>query len=157
MFVDLSGFTKLTEERGDQAAVRRRRRSTARGRGLAKRRGGRLVKLLGDGALLLVLDVKPCVEAVLDLVETIGEGGSLSAHAGIHTGPVIERDLDVFGATVNLTSRIAAVAGQGEVLASRAVVDAAEGASLRFERVDERSLKGIEEPVALFRVTRNQR
>jgi class 3 adenylate cyclase len=43
------------------------------------------------------------------------------------------------------------------VLASRAVVDAAEDASLRFERVDERSLKGIEEPVALFRVTRNQR
>jgi class 3 adenylate cyclase len=43
------------------------------------------------------------------------------------------------------------------VLASRAVVEAAEDASLRFERVDERSLKGIAHPVALFRVTRNQR
>lgn len=58
---------------------------------------------------------------------------------------------------MNLASRIAAAAGQGEVLASRAVVEAAEDASLRFERVDERSLKGIAHPVALFRVTRNQR
>jgi class 3 adenylate cyclase len=154
VFVDLSGFTKLTEERGDEAAVRTATSLQRHADAVAKRRGGRLVKLLGDGALLRFTDVKPCVEAALELVETMGEGGSLSAHAGIHTGPVIERDLDVFGATVNLASRIAAVAGQGEVLASRAVVDAAEDASLRFERVDERSLKGIEEPVALFRVTR---
>jgi class 3 adenylate cyclase len=92
------------------------------------------------------------LEAALDLVRTPGADGSLLAHAGIHAGSVIERDLDVFGRTVNLASRIAAVTGQGEVLARHAVVDAARGASLVFERVDERSLKGIEEPVALFRV-----
>ncbi|MGH2610163.1 MAG: hypothetical protein ACRDHF_13870 [Tepidiformaceae bacterium] len=57
---------------------------------------------------------------------------------------------------VNLASRIAAVAGRGEVLASLAVVEAVDGASFRFERLDERSLKGIAEPVALFRVTRNE-
>jgi adenylate cyclase len=156
VFVDLSGFTKLTEERGDEAAVRTATSLQRRADAVATRKGGRLVKLLGDGALMRFSDVKPGVEAALDLVETMEAGGSLSVHAGIHTGPVIERDLDVFGRTVNLASRIAAAAGRGELLASRAVVEAVEDTSFRFERVDEQFLKGIAEPVALFRVTRNE-
>ena len=80
----------------------------------------------------------------------------MPAHAGINAGPVVERDLDLFGGTVNLASRIAAVAERGEVLASRAVVEAVEDQAFRFERVDEHSLKGIAEPVTLFRVTRNE-
>jgi hypothetical protein len=82
VFVDLSGFTKLTEERGDEAAVRTATSLQRHADAVAKRRGGRLVKLLGDGALLRFSDVKPRVEAALDLVETLGEDGSLSAHAG---------------------------------------------------------------------------
>lgn len=157
VFVDLSGFTRLTEERGDEAAVRSATSLQRQADAVATRRGGRLVKLLGDGALLRFSEVERGVEAALDLVETMGAGGSVSAHAGIHTGPVIERDLDLFGRTVNLASRIASVAGRGEVLASRAVVEAVDDASLRFERVDERSLKGISERVTLFRVSRDGR
>jgi class 3 adenylate cyclase len=157
VFVDVSGFTRLTEERGDEAAVRTATSLQRQADAVATRSGGRLVKLLGDGALLRFPQVERSVEAALDLVETMGADGSVSAHAGVHTGPVIERDLDVFGRTVNLASRIAGVAGRGEVLASRAVVDAVEDAPFRFERVDERSLKGIAEPVALFRVRRNER
>lgn len=156
VFVDLSGFTRLAEERGDEAAVRTATSLQRHADAVARRGGGRLVKLLGDGALLRFPEVERSVEAALELVETMGAGGSLSAHAGIHTGPVVERDLDLFGRTVNLASRIAAVAGRGEVLASQAVVEAVEGASFGFERLDERSLKGIAEPVALFRVTRNE-
>jgi class 3 adenylate cyclase len=85
--------------------------------------------------------MKSGVEAALDLVHTIGADGSLLAHAGIHAGPVIERDLD-------------ASAGRGEVLANQTVVEAAQDESLWFERFNGRSLKGIEEPVVLFRVTR---
>jgi class 3 adenylate cyclase len=156
VFVDLSGFTRLAEERGDQAAVGTAMSLQRHANAVAGRRGGRLVKLLGDGALLRFSRVKESVEAALDLVETIGAGGSLSAHAGVHTGPVIERDLDIFGRSVNLASRIAAVAQRGEVLASQAVVDAVEGPSHRFERLDQRTLKGIAEPVTLFRVTRDE-
>jgi class 3 adenylate cyclase len=157
VFVDLSGFTRLTEERGDEAAVRSATKLQRHADAVATRRGGRLVKLLGDGALLQFSEVGDGVEAAVDLVETMEAAGSLSAHAGIHTGPVIERDLDLFGGTVNLASRIASVAGRGEVLASRAVVEAADDASLRFERVDERSFKGISEPVTLFRASRDGR
>lgn len=157
VFVDLSGFTRLTEERGDDAAVRSATTLQRYADAVATRRGGRLVKLLGDGALLRFSEVKHGVEAALDLVEIMGAAGSLSAHAGIHAGPVIERDLDLFGRTVNLASRIASVAGPGEVLASRAVVEAADDASLRFERVDERTFKGISDPVTLFRAWRDAR
>jgi class 3 adenylate cyclase len=67
---------------------------------------------------------------------------------------VVERDLDVFGATVNLASRIAEAAAEGEVLTTRAVAEAVDDPSIRFQHVEERPLKGIEEPVALFRASR---
>ena len=67
---------------------------------------------------------------------------------------MIERDLDVFGRTVNLASRIADVAQAGEVLASDAVAAAARNGSYGFEPLENANLKGIPEPVPLFRVTR---
>jgi adenylate cyclase len=80
-----------------------------------------------------------------------------SPHAGVHTGPVIERDLDVFGQTVNLASRIADAAGPGDVLASEAVVEASRDGRFGFERMQDTELKGLPGPVALFRVTRTGR
>ncbi len=80
--------------------------------------------------------------------------GALSSHAGVHAGPVIERDFDVFGQTVNLASRIADAASPGEVLASEAVAEAASDGTFAFERIQEVDLKGLPEPVALYRVTR---
>jgi adenylate cyclase len=96
------------------------------------------------------------VEAALDLVRTMSEEGAIAAHAGVHAGPVIERDLDVFGRTVNLASRIAGVAQPGQVLATRPVVDAADGGPYRFEPLEDVDLKGIPEPVPLFLVTRDE-
>jgi adenylate cyclase len=90
------------------------------------------------------------VAAALSLVRALGEGGAPPAHAGVHAGPVIERDLDLFGRTVNLASRIAGAAGPGEVLVSEAVAEAVD--DVRFERIDEAVLKGIPVPVPLFRV-----
>ncbi len=113
-----------------------------------------MVKLLGDGAMLRFPEPIVGVDAALDLVKKMSDKGALSAHAGIHAGPVIERDLDVFGRTVNLASRIADVAQPGEVLASSAVADAADKPPYRFEPLEDANLKGIPEPVSLFRVTR---
>ena len=113
-----------------------------------------MVKLLGDGALLWFPDPILGVEAALDLVRTMSGEGALAAHAGIHAGPVIERDLDVFGRTVNLASRIADVAQPGEVLATRAVVEAVGDGPYRSELLEDANLKGIQEPVSLFRVIR---
>jgi class 3 adenylate cyclase len=152
VFVDLSGFTTLTRDRGDESAVRAATSLQREADATAARHEGRLVKLLGDGAMLRLTDATVGVNAALDLVDTMSREGALSSHAGVHTGPVIERDLDVFGQTVNMASRIADVAGPGEVLASQAVADQADGA-FTFERIDDADMKGIPR-APLYRVTR---
>jgi adenylate cyclase len=153
VFVDLSGFTKLTRERGDESAVLAATSLQREADATATRHGGRLVKLLGDGAMLRLADAAVGVSAALELVETMSGEGIVSSHAGVHTGPVIERDLDVFGQTVNLASRIADAAGPGEVLASEAVAEAAGDGGFAFERLRDGDLKGLPEPVPLYRVT----
>jgi adenylate cyclase len=156
VFVDLSGFTRLTRERGDESAFHVAASLQRRADEAARRHGGRLVKLLGDGAMLRLTDAAAGVTAALDLVETMSGEGALSSHAGVDAGPVIERDLDVFGQTVNLASRIADVARPGEVLTSEAVVEAARSAesTFGFERIADADLEGLPGPVALFRARR---
>jgi len=154
VFVDLTGFTRLTRERGDKSAVAAATSLQRKADATATRYGGRLVKLLGDGAMLRFTGATIGVDAALDLVDTMSEEGALSPHAGVHTGPVIERDLDVFGATVNLASRIAGVAGPGEVLASEAIVQATRDGTFEFERIRDAELKGLPGPIALYRVGR---
>jgi class 3 adenylate cyclase len=157
VFVDVSGFTRLTRERGDESAVRIATSLQRRADEAAQRHSGRLVKLLGDGAMLRLTDATAGVDAALDLVEAMGGEGKLSAHAGVHAGPVIERDLDVFGQTVNLASRIADVARPGEVLASLAVVEqAGAGDAYWFEQIEDAHLKGVPDSVPLFRVARSR-
>jgi adenylate cyclase len=155
VFVDLSGFTRMTRERGDASAVAAATSLQRHADATATRHGGRLVKLLGDGAMLRLTDATVGVDAALDLVETMSGRGALSSHAGVHAGPVIERDLDVFGQTVNLASRIADAARPGEVLASQAVADVAGDGAFGFERMQDAELKGLPGPIALFRVTRS--
>src|SRR5919198_232913 len=156
VFVDLSGFTRLTRERGDESAVSAATSLQRYADATATRHGGRLVKLLGDGAMLQLTDATVGVDAALDLVETMSSEGALSPHAGVHTGPVIERDLDVFGQAVNLASRIADAAGPGEVLTSEAVFEAAGDGPFGFERRQDAELRGLPGPIALFRVSRTR-
>jgi adenylate cyclase len=155
VFVDLSGFTRLTRERGDESAVVAATSLQRHADAIATLHSGRLVKLLGDGAMLRLGDATIGVEAALDLVEAMTDEGALSPHAGINAGRVIERDLDVFGQTVNLASRIADVAGPGEVLASEAVVKAAAADRFGFERIEDARLEGLPGPVPLYRVSRS--
>jgi adenylate cyclase len=154
VFVDLSGFTALTRERGDESAVHAAASLQRRADDAARKHRGRLVKLLGDGAMLRLTDAALGVSAGLELVETMSGEGVLSSHAGVHTGPVIERDLDVFGQTVNLASRIADAAGPGEVLVSEAVARSTADAAFVFEPIGDAELDGVLDAVPLFRASR---
>jgi adenylate cyclase len=86
------------------------------------------------------------------MVGSAPEAGLPPTHIGIHAGPVVSQDGDVFGRTVNVAARIAARAGPGEVLTSTETVDLVEDARLRFVPVGPASLKGIARPVTLYRV-----
>ena len=151
VFVDLAGYTRATEEHGDEVAVRFASTLQRHAEAVATTHDGRLVKLLGDGAMLTFPDAARGLDAAVHLVRVLGMESGLSAHAGIHSGPVIRRDLDLFGRTVNLASRLAQAAGPGEVWMTEAVVEAADGSPIRLEPADGASLKGITEEVSLFR------
>jgi adenylate cyclase len=152
VFADLSGYARLTDERGDDAAVRIAASLQSRAEAVATEWGGRLVKLLGDGAMLTFPAPKDGLAAAVELVGRLAGDLGVSAHAGVHVGPVVERDRDLFGRTVNLASRISDAAGSGEVLVSDAVVRAAANGRFAFEPAGARDLKGFAEPVSVFRV-----
>jgi class 3 adenylate cyclase len=153
VFADLSGYTRLTDEQGDEVAVRAAASLQERAEAVAGERTGRLVKLLGDGAMLYFPDPVEAVEGALDLVASMTTDLGIPAHAGIHVGTVIERDRDLFGRTVNLAFRIAGTAGPGEVVVSDAVVRAVPDGRLHFEPTDEARLKGVAEPIPLYRAS----
>lgn len=149
-FVDISGYTQMTQVHGDTHAVRTSDLMRSHSQRAASRHGGRLVKLLGDGAMLYFEDVPAGVSAVVELVRALA-GDGLEAHAGIHAGPVIEHDADFYGSTVNLTSRIAGLAGPGEIVVSGAVVDQVE--ELDAESLGSANLKGVDKPVLTYRLS----
>ena len=159
MFADLAGYTRITEEQGDERAARVALRLAELAVDAAREHDGRLVKLLGDGVMLHFASPRDAVDAALDLVEAVDRAGLPSAHIGIDAGRVIVRDGDYFGHTVNLASRISARAGSGDVLVSSAVRDAAavasEGPAFVFEPIGRAELKGIAEPIELFRASQS--
>lgn len=155
VFLDLSGYTRLTEERGDDAAAELAASLAGLVQRESQRRGGRPIKWLGDGVMFHFPDPGQAVLCSLDLVEQAPAAGMPPAHVGVNAGPVVFRDGDYFGRTVNVASRIAARAGPGEVLVSEAVRDSPTLEDVRFEQLGPVVLKGVAAPVQLFRATRD--
>jgi adenylate cyclase len=155
-FLDLTGYTALTEEHGDHAAAELAASMASVVQRVAIQHGGEALKWLGDGVMFHFPDPGRGVLAALEVVEATPGFGLPPAHVGMHAGPVVLRDGDAFGRTVNLASRVSSQAGPGEVLVTQEVVDAADEASTRlwFPSVGERNLKGVAQPVELFRVER---
>jgi adenylate cyclase len=142
-FLDLTGYTRLTEERGDEAAADLATRLATLVRRSALEHGGTPVKWLGDGVMFYFPEPGDAVLAALEMVEAVGSRGLPPAHVGVHAGPVVFQEGDYFGRTVNLAARIAEYARPGEVLVSREVVDAAEGGPVAFTEIGPVELKGV--------------
>jgi adenylate cyclase len=148
-FLDITGYTRLTGERGDSAAAEladQLRRMVQR---TSTQHGGRPVKWLGDGVMFHFRDPGPGVVAALEMTAAMAPAGLPPAHVGLHAGPVLFQDGDYYGQTVNIASRIAEYARPGEVLVSQAVVDATDEGPVTFAEVGMVELKGVEESVHL--------
>ena len=149
-FLDLSGYTRLTEERGDAAAADLAARLSRIVQRTSSQHGGKPIKWLGDGVMFHFRDPGPGVVAALEMVESAAEAGLPPAHVGLHAGPVLFQEGDYFGRTVNVAARIADYARRGEVLVSDQVVAAAgELEGIRFELIGPVELKGLTEAVSL--------
>jgi adenylate cyclase len=142
-FLDITGYTRLTQEHGDEAAAGLAERLNRLVQRSSVERGGRPVKWLGDGVMLYFKEPGAGVVAALDMVAGAGEAGLPPAHVGLHAGPILFQEGDYFGTTVNVASRIAEYARPGEVLVSQAVVDASEGAGAAFTEIGPVELKGV--------------
>jgi adenylate cyclase len=147
-FLDMSGFTRLTEEFGDRQAADHGARLLEIVQDSGVLHGARLVKLLGDGVMLHFRDAAAAVRCGLEIVGRADHAGLPPVRAGLATGPVIARDGDYYGHTVNLAARLAAIAAPGTVLVSDAVRMAAEG--LAFDPAPPVVLKGIGDAVPVF-------
>jgi adenylate cyclase len=142
-FLDLTGYTRLTEERGDEAAADLATRLARLVRRSAQEHGGTPVKWLGDGVMFYFREPGHAVLAAVEMVAVVGRQGLPPAHVGIHAGPVVFQEGDYFGRTVNLAARIAEYARPGEVLVSQEVVDAADGGPVTFTEIGPVELKGV--------------
>jgi adenylate cyclase len=148
-FLDISGYTRLTQERGDAAAAQLAEELGRIVQRVSVKFGGRAVKWLGDGVMLHFPNPASGVTAALEMVAGVADAGLPPAHVGLHAGPVIFQEGDYYGQTVNIASRIADQAGPGEVVVSQAVVDAAAGSDLRFREIGPVELKGVAEAMRL--------
>lgn len=151
-FIDLAGFTTLTEERGDEAAARAATTLHDVADVAVRRHGGRIVKQLGDGVLVRLPDAASALRAVADVVAAVVDAGLPQAHAGIAAGSVIVRDGDIFGRTVNLAARLAAAAPAGATFVEEGVVVALPRGTARFDPLGRLELPGFAETVAVWRV-----
>jgi adenylate cyclase len=149
-FVDVSGFTALTELDGDERAVDVLTAFRALLRDICSRRGVRIAKWLGDGVMLVCVDTRPLVETILEVHYVVGEVGAVetvSIRSGLTSGDVIlmEGD-DYIGHCVNVASRLCDLATAGEALADRSVMSylPSWGEVVSETHV---TLRGVEKPV----------
>jgi adenylate cyclase len=153
-FVDLTGYTRLTEERGDEAAAQVAGRLVALVNDISQRRGGRPVRWLGDGGMFYFREPGTAVAAGLDLVEHAPVVDLPPVHVGIHTGPVISQDGDVYGGTVNLAARIASYAQAGQVVVSEETAHRSGDHQVWFDPLGAVELKGVAKPLPLYQAYR---
>src|SRR5215211_977987 len=153
-FLDLTGYTALAEEHGDQAAADLATDLAAVVSQAAKAHDGRAVKWLGDGVMFHFTDPGRAVLAALDLVDETEHTVRVPARMGVNAGPIIAQEGDYFGRTVNIAARIADYARPHEVLVSEDTRQAVGGDGVEFELLGDVALKGVSESVRLHRALR---
>jgi len=155
LFCDLKDFTAFAELHGDATAIAAARRFA---HVTMDERGeyGRVVKGLGDGAMLVYPDAAEAVAAWRRFRVAMTDPDAPALHGGMHQGIVVRREGDYFGGAVNLAARLLALAGSGELLATRAAVDRAGGAD-RWKRIGTRRLRGLRAKVEIYRLEEAER
>ena len=144
LFADVSGSTKLYESVGDTAAHAAIDLCVRLFAALAEQHGGRVVKTIGDEVMAIFPGASQAGRAAVDIQLGMHEMAPvdkvrLGVRIGMHHGPVVEQDGDVFGDTVNLAARLTEMAASGQIITSLETVDLLEP----LQKMDCRSLYAI--------------
>ena len=163
VMADVVGYSKLMEadETGTLAALKERRKAILEP--VVRGRGGRIVKVLGDGALMEFASAVNAVEAALELQakmaeanKSVPEGRHIILRVGINLGDVVGEGSDIYGDGVNVAARLEALAEPGGICVSAKIQEELRGKSdCAFEDLGEVELKNIARPVRVYRVRTN--
>jgi class 3 adenylate cyclase len=152
-FVDIASFTALAEASGDDTAMSVLDRIDTIVRPLLVELDGKLVKHVGDGFMLAFRDPAAAVQFTLATQAELARDPDLPAiRVGINTGPALYRTGDYLGGAVNVASRVVNAAMPGQILLTEPVAKAASNAGIPVEEVGVRILRGVDDPLALYRV-----
>jgi class 3 adenylate cyclase len=151
LFTDIVGSTERAAEVGDREWGNLMASHDTLGRTIVDQHQGRLIRTTGDG-MLATFDgpgrAIRCARAFTAALQPLG----LEVRAGVHTGEIELRGPDIAGIGVHIGQRVSAVAGPGEVLVSRTVVDLVTGSGIEFDDRGEHDLKGVPGAWHLFAV-----
>jgi len=145
-FADLAGYTRMTEEQGDEEAVNAVERFIA-GVESTLPDEARVIKTIGDEVMIVGSDAATLTDWAVEFQAMQRERPL--PRIGMHVGETLYRDGDYYGREVNLAARVAARAAGGEGLVTQPVVDAA-GSRHEFQLIGEVRLKGFAEPTELY-------
>ncbi len=127
LFSDVEGSTNLRTERGDTVAQRILRSHEDVVRRCVAAYGGREVKALGDGFMVVFVSVRKALDCAISIQQNLDErsadspGEELKVRIGINTGEVVAEGDDIYGQAVNAAARIASRAKGGDILVSEIV------------------------------------
>jgi adenylate cyclase len=145
-FADLAGYTRLTEEQGEEEAVGAVERFVEAVEHTLPD-DARVIKTIGDEVMIVGSDPAALVDWAVGFQSLMDERPL--PRIGIHYGATLYRDGDYYGREVNIAARVAARSAGGEVIVTRPVVESS-GPHLEFDRIGEVRLKGFSEPTELF-------
>jgi adenylate cyclase len=150
-FADLAGYTRYTEEEGEEQALSYVERFIDAVADTLPD-DARIVKSIGDEVMIIGQETADLVDWAVGFLRLWEERPA--PRIGVHRGATIYRDGDYFGRDVNLASRVVARAQGGEVLVTSTTVDAIDrDEHLEFEAIGEVKLKGFDEPEQLCRAS----
>ena len=158
LFADLAGFTALSVAHGDADAAEfaARFRTLAEGALVA---GAHVVKMIGDAAMIVSSDPRAALDVALALLRAVDhEPDFPGVRAGLHSGPVVERAGDYYGATVNIAARLTEHAHIGQLVTTSPLVALVVAAdNVTVQSLGPTYLKHVPEPIDLFSIEEDLR
>ncbi|MHB2166882.1 adenylate/guanylate cyclase domain-containing protein [Alsobacter sp. R-9] len=148
-FIDLAGFSASTDVYGDALALAML--SVFEGIVHDALGDDAPLKWIGDEVMLAFDDCESALTCLGTLLSRCRNEPRIPlTRTGAHTGPVIRRGGDVFGATVNIAARLTELAGPGEFLTTKPLADAARAAGVTVEDRGDHRLRSLSNPIGLF-------
>jgi adenylate cyclase len=158
LFADVSGSTRLYEKLGDKRALECIDFCVNIMREVTLEHGGRTIKTMGDGLMCVFSTVVAAVQAAGDMqarvtMQELTGGQPQEIRIGLQFGPVLEKEGDVYGDSVNVAARMAGLAKAGQILTTSQFFDAMPLAMRALTRhLDKLPIKGKEEDIAICEI-----